>query len=199
MLLRPACPGGKKIHEGCHRSKPRNQGHSTRVSHPASSEAPARQDRTRLTSLEGCGHPVVVGIGHADVAFTMKQYVQTGLEADRRLASTLAQRRLADQRYERIASSWLPPNLPCLGTSRPSVGASDPDDLKVGHGVIAGVLRHDRNAVSDRGSPLRPGSRPGEFTGARSRTREDCGQVSRDERRTVAPMRDTTLGGPDVR
>ena len=83
MLLRPVCPGGKKIHEGCHRSKPRNQGHSTRVSHPASSEAPARQDRTRLTSLEGCGHPVVVGIGHADVAFTMKQYVKTGLEADR--------------------------------------------------------------------------------------------------------------------
>jgi hypothetical protein len=30
-------------------------------------------------------------IGHADVAFTMKQYVQTDLEADRRVANTLAQ------------------------------------------------------------------------------------------------------------
>jgi integrase len=29
-------------------------------------------------------------IGHADVAFTMKQYVQTGLEADREVANTLA-------------------------------------------------------------------------------------------------------------
>ena len=34
----------------------------------------------------------------------------------------------------------------------PSVGASDPDDFKVRYGVIIGVLRHDRNAVSDRGS-----------------------------------------------
>ena len=30
-------------------------------------------------------------IGHADVAFTMKQYVQTDLEADRRVATTLAE------------------------------------------------------------------------------------------------------------
>jgi hypothetical protein len=30
-------------------------------------------------------------IGHADVAFTMKQYVQTDLEADRQVATTLAQ------------------------------------------------------------------------------------------------------------
>jgi integrase len=29
-------------------------------------------------------------IGHADVAFTMKQYVQTDLEADRQVASALA-------------------------------------------------------------------------------------------------------------
>ena len=29
-------------------------------------------------------------IGHADVAFTMKQYVQTDLEADREVATTLA-------------------------------------------------------------------------------------------------------------
>jgi hypothetical protein len=29
-------------------------------------------------------------IGHADVAFTMKQYVQTYLEADRQVANTLA-------------------------------------------------------------------------------------------------------------
>lgn len=29
-------------------------------------------------------------IGHADVAFTMKQYVQTDLEADRQVAATLA-------------------------------------------------------------------------------------------------------------
>jgi extradiol dioxygenase family protein len=30
-------------------------------------------------------------IGHADVAFTMKQYVQTDLEADRQVANTLAE------------------------------------------------------------------------------------------------------------
>ena len=30
-------------------------------------------------------------IGHADVAFTMKQYVHTDLEADRQVASTLAE------------------------------------------------------------------------------------------------------------
>ena len=30
-------------------------------------------------------------IGHADVAFTMKQYVQTDLEADRQVATTLAE------------------------------------------------------------------------------------------------------------
>jgi hypothetical protein len=29
-------------------------------------------------------------IGHADAAFTMKQYVQTDLEADRQVANTLA-------------------------------------------------------------------------------------------------------------
>ena len=29
-------------------------------------------------------------IGHADVAFTMKQYVQTSLDADRQVANTLA-------------------------------------------------------------------------------------------------------------
>jgi hypothetical protein len=30
-------------------------------------------------------------IGHADVAFTMKQYVQADLEADRQVANTLAE------------------------------------------------------------------------------------------------------------
>jgi hypothetical protein len=30
-------------------------------------------------------------IGHSDVAFTMKQYVQTDLEADRKVANTLAE------------------------------------------------------------------------------------------------------------
>jgi hypothetical protein len=30
-------------------------------------------------------------IGHADVAFTMKQYVHTDLEADRQVANTLAE------------------------------------------------------------------------------------------------------------
>lgn len=33
-----------------------------------------------------------------------------------------------------------------------SAGASDPDDVKIRYGVIVGVPRHDRNAVSDRGS-----------------------------------------------
>jgi hypothetical protein len=30
-------------------------------------------------------------IGHADVAFTMKQYIQTDLEADRQVATTLGE------------------------------------------------------------------------------------------------------------
>ncbi len=30
-------------------------------------------------------------LGHADVAFTMKQYVRAGLEADRQVAQTLAE------------------------------------------------------------------------------------------------------------
>ena len=30
-------------------------------------------------------------MGHADVAFTMKQYVQTDLEADRQVANTLVE------------------------------------------------------------------------------------------------------------
>jgi hypothetical protein len=30
-------------------------------------------------------------IGHSDVAFTIKQYVQTDLEADRQVANTLAE------------------------------------------------------------------------------------------------------------
>jgi hypothetical protein len=30
-------------------------------------------------------------IGHSDVAFTMRQYVQTDLEADRQVANTLAE------------------------------------------------------------------------------------------------------------
>jgi hypothetical protein len=32
-----------------------------------------------------------VRLGHADVAFTMKQYVQAGLEADRHVANALAE------------------------------------------------------------------------------------------------------------
>jgi hypothetical protein len=32
-----------------------------------------------------------MGIGHADVAFTMKQYVQTDLDADRQAANMLAE------------------------------------------------------------------------------------------------------------
>jgi hypothetical protein len=35
-------------------------------------------------------------IGHADVAFTMKQYVQTDLEADCQVANTLAQLIIGD-------------------------------------------------------------------------------------------------------
>ena len=39
-----------------------------------------------------CSRPTLSKrIGHADVAFTMKQYVQTDLEADRQVANTLAQ------------------------------------------------------------------------------------------------------------
>ncbi len=39
-------------------------------------------------------------IGHADVAFTMKQYVQTDLEADRQVANTLA--RADHRRFARL-------------------------------------------------------------------------------------------------
>jgi hypothetical protein len=39
----------------------------------------------------GTATAVSAPIGHADVAFTMKQYVQTDLQADRQVASTLAE------------------------------------------------------------------------------------------------------------
>jgi hypothetical protein len=35
--------------------------------------------------------PAADALGHADVAFTMKQYAQTDLEADRRVANTFAE------------------------------------------------------------------------------------------------------------
>ena len=41
--------------------------------------------------LQGVPAAVIAAwLGHADVAFTMKQYVQTDLEADREVANTLA-------------------------------------------------------------------------------------------------------------
>jgi hypothetical protein len=41
-------------------------------------------------------------IGHADVAFTMKQYVQTDLEADREVANTLADRIINPSHHVRL-------------------------------------------------------------------------------------------------
>jgi cyanate lyase len=53
------------------------------------------EPRHRLTNRydrRGCNWKALSQrIGHADVAFTMKQYVQTDLEADRQVASTLAE------------------------------------------------------------------------------------------------------------
>ena len=42
-------------------------------------------------NAKSTGRPLSKRIGHADVAFTMKRYVQTDLEADRQVANTLAQ------------------------------------------------------------------------------------------------------------
>ena len=44
----------------------------------------------RAATPESTGRRYPKRIGHADVAFTMKQYVQTDLEADREVANTLA-------------------------------------------------------------------------------------------------------------
>jgi hypothetical protein len=56
-------------------------------------------------------------IGHSDVAFTMKQYVQTDLEADRQVANTLECLPARDYRsfsssifpYRQSTSSYLKP------------------------------------------------------------------------------------------
>ena len=60
MLLRPVCPACKEVYEGQSLVKARNQGHSTGVSHPASSEAPACRDRTRDCGPPGGGDGAVV-------------------------------------------------------------------------------------------------------------------------------------------
>ena len=43
-------------------------------------------------------------IGHADVAFTMKQYVQTDLDVDRQVANTLAELIIGGSLASMIAS-----------------------------------------------------------------------------------------------
>ncbi len=56
-------------------------------------------------------------IGHADVAFTMRQYVQTDLEADRQVANTLA---------DLIIGGTLASVL--LGIKPEDIGSSDEDE-----------------------------------------------------------------------
>lgn len=46
---------------------------------------------TAVGTPRSTGKALSQRIGHADVAFTMKQYVQTDLEADRQVANALAQ------------------------------------------------------------------------------------------------------------
>ncbi len=68
-------------------------------------------------------------IGHADVAFTMKQYVQTDLEADRQVANTLAQLisggslasiEIADER-RRCLSGGIGPIMASEAVDRPTL------------------------------------------------------------------------------
>ena len=48
-------------------------------------------------------------VRHADVAFTMKQYVQTDLEADRRVANTRTELIIAGQFFSAEAKpGWAP-------------------------------------------------------------------------------------------
>ena len=46
--------------------------------------------RPLAATRKSTGRQLSKRIGHADVAFTMKQYVQTSLDADRQVANTLA-------------------------------------------------------------------------------------------------------------
>jgi integrase len=61
-------------------------------------------------------------IGHADVAFTMKQYVQTDLEADRQVANTLAELILGGM----LTSALVPPDAASCQAN--STDASQPDE-----------------------------------------------------------------------
>jgi hypothetical protein len=58
-------------------------------------------------------------IGHADVAFTMKQYVQTDLAADRQVANTLA---------ELIIGGALASTAIADGTAQAAADASDDEE-----------------------------------------------------------------------
>ena len=75
----PAGPGQRCHYRACDRAGlPRIGAH--RLRHTLATKCDAKIDWKALSKR----------IGHADVAFTMKQYVQTNLEADRQVASTLA-------------------------------------------------------------------------------------------------------------
>jgi hypothetical protein len=58
-------------------------GRASKRQSPATGSAAAARSGAALKALSA-------RIGHSDVAFTMRQYVQTDLEADRQVASTLA-------------------------------------------------------------------------------------------------------------
>jgi integrase len=76
----PAGPGQRCHYRACDRAGlPRIGAH--RLRHTLATKCDAKIAWKALSKR----------IGHADVAFTMKQYVQTDLEADRQVANTLAQ------------------------------------------------------------------------------------------------------------
>jgi len=86
-------------HSGCPQlHRPAATGPAVKVSHLHSNHSASRRTHDVRHSYATLGRDAKIDwkalsqrIGHADVAFTMKQYVQTDLEADRQVANTLAE------------------------------------------------------------------------------------------------------------
>ena len=74
-------------------------------------------------------------IGHADVAFTMKQYVQTDLEADRQVANTLAELSIGGS-LASVEQTGPLDQLPCTNHKRKALSLFEkgPSALVAGEG-----------------------------------------------------------------
>ena len=72
-------------------------------------------------------------IGHSDVAFTMRQYIETGLEADRQVANTLAALNLAAYLPQSAAHGHAAPRT----TAHPPANVRHPcPDVAAGQGRL---------------------------------------------------------------